>query len=70
MVATIRVPSEKEPSAACPGDPQLRHNQEGSAGAGGLAAVLAGARSGDGGNPGDYWKGPFYRLEAEGPSAY
>jgi transposase len=25
--------------------------------------VLAGARGGDGG---DYWKGPFYRLEAEG----
>jgi transposase len=28
--------------------------------------VLAGARGGDGGNVGDYWKGPFYRLEAEG----
>ncbi len=27
--------------------------------------MLAGARGGDGGN-GDYWKGPFYRLEAEG----
>jgi hypothetical protein len=24
---------------------------------------MAGARGGDGG---DYWKGPFYRLEAEG----
>ena len=27
--------------------------------------MLAGARGGDGGNR-DYWKGPFYRLEAEG----
>ena len=27
--------------------------------------MLAGARGGDGGT-GDYWKGPFYRLEAEG----
>jgi transposase len=27
--------------------------------------VLAGARGGDGGDD-DYWKGPFYRLEAVG----
>ena len=45
--------------------PELRDHEAGGAGAGGLAAQLAGARGGDGGNP-DYWKGPFSRLEAEG----
>ena len=50
MVATIRVPSDKDPARRAPGDPQLRHHQAGGAGAGGLAAVLAGARGGDGGN--------------------
>ena len=40
------------------------HRIRGGAGAGGPAAVLAGARRGDGEL--DYWKGPLYRLEAEG----
>jgi Transposase len=53
------------PGAAGGRDPQLRHNQAGGAGTGGLAARLAGARRGDGKYRG-YWKGPFYRLEAEG----
>jgi transposase len=44
-------------------DPQLRHHEAGGTRPGGLAPLLAGARRGDGG---DYWKGPFYRLEAEG----
>ena len=39
-----------QPGAAGGRDPQLRHYQAGGAGAGGLAALLAGARGGDGGN--------------------
>jgi len=54
----------QQPRAAGGRDSQLRHYQAGGAGAGGLAAVLAGARGGDGGS--DYWKGPFCRLEAGG----
>ena len=50
LVATIRVPSDRDPARRAARDPQLRHYQAGSAGAGGLAAVLAGARGGDGGN--------------------
>ncbi len=50
MVATIRVPSDKDPARRAAGDPQLRHHQAGGAGAGGLAALLAGARGGDGGH--------------------
>ena len=52
MVATIRVPSDSSPLAAGGRDPQLWHYQAGGAGAGGLAAVLAGARRRDGGNVG------------------
>ena len=52
LAATIRVPSDRRSGAADGRDPQLRHDQAGGAGAGGLAAVLAGARGGDGGNVG------------------
>ena len=50
LYATIRVPSDKQPGAAGVRDPQLRHHQAGGAGAGGLAAGLAGPGRGDGGN--------------------
>ena len=50
LYATIRVPSDTEPGAAGVRDAQLRHHEAGGAGAGGLAAVLAGARGGDGGD--------------------
>ena len=50
LVATIRVPSEKDPARRAGRDPQLRHHEARGAGAGGLAAVLAGARGGDGGD--------------------
>ena len=53
------------PGAAGVRDAALRRDEAGGAGAGGLAALLAGARRSDGGHL-DYWKGPFYRLEAEG----
>ena len=53
------------PGAAGVRDAALRRDEAGGAGAGGLAALLAGARRGDGGHL-DYWKGPFYRLEDEG----
>jgi hypothetical protein len=51
MAATIRVPSDKDPARRAVGrDPYLRHDQAGGAGAGGLAAVLAGACRRDGGD--------------------
>jgi transposase len=55
----------EEPGTAGERDPQLRYHEAGGPRTGGLAALLAGARRGDGGNV-RYWKPVFYRLEAEG----
>ena len=46
-MVTIRVPSEARRARAA-GDPQVRHHAPGAAGAGGLAALLAGGESGHG----------------------
>ena len=52
MVATIRVPSDRDPARRVAETRSFGTTQTGGAGAGGLAAVLAGARGGDGGDRG------------------
>ena len=54
----------EEPGAAGQRDPHVPHREARGAGAGGLAAVLAGARRRHGGDR-RYWKPVFFRLEAE-----
>jgi hypothetical protein len=48
IMVTIRVPSESRKGGPAAGDPGVRHYQEGTAGAGGLAADLAGGADRDG----------------------
>ena len=50
LVATIRVPSDRDPARRMQETRSFGTTRAGGAGAGGLAAVLAGARGGDGGN--------------------
>jgi transposase len=65
LVATIRVPSDRDPARRMAETRSFGTTQAGGAGAGGLAAVLAGARGGDGGSR-RLLERAVYRLEAEG----
>ena len=48
VMVTIRVPSETRKGGPAAGDPEVRDHQERTAGAGGLAAGLAGGADRDG----------------------
>jgi hypothetical protein len=65
MAATIRVPSDRDPSRRASETRELVTTRREVPGAGGLAAVLAGAGGGDGGDQGLLEAGVL-RLEAEG----